>query len=63
MSGRGRRRGYGTNRREIVTVQSQTRAPERAIVDREGGGTSHPTLGGGCGVAASADAAAEGVVR
>lgn len=31
----------------IGTDPSQTRARRRAIVDREGGGTALPTLGGG----------------
>jgi hypothetical protein len=39
----------GMNRHRIVTKSAQTRAPARAIVNREGGGTIHPTLGGGCG--------------
>ena len=31
----------------IVTKPSQTREPERGTVNHEGGGTVHPTLGGG----------------
>ena len=37
------------NWREIVTPASRIRHREPGIVDREGGGTEHPTLGGGIG--------------
>jgi len=53
----------GANRHQIVTKPARTRAPERAIVDREGGGTLHPTLGGGCGDLARSGAAARGLLR
>jgi hypothetical protein len=36
-----------TENRRIVTKPSQTREPERSTVNHEGGGTVHPTLGGG----------------
>jgi hypothetical protein len=37
-----------TERHTIFTKPSQTREPTRGTVNREGGGTVHPTLGGGC---------------
>jgi hypothetical protein len=37
-----------TERHTIFTKASQTREPGRGTVNREGGGTVHPTLGGGC---------------
>jgi hypothetical protein len=52
-----------TNQHRIVTEAAQTRAPARAIVDREGGGTFHPTLGGECGDLARSGAAPRGVPR
>ena len=36
-----------TERHGIVTKPSQTREPARGTVNREGGGTVYPTLGGG----------------
>jgi len=36
-----------TERHTIFTNPSQTREPRRSTVNREGGGTVHPTLGGG----------------
>jgi hypothetical protein len=39
-----------TERHGIVTKQSQTGEPKRGTVNREGGGSIRPTLGGGCGV-------------
>jgi hypothetical protein len=41
-----------TERHTIFTKPSQTREPKRGTVNREGGGTVHPTLGGGCRVSA-----------
>jgi hypothetical protein len=38
-----------TDRHEIGTTPSQTRAPRGGIVSLEGGGTVIPTLGGGMG--------------
>jgi hypothetical protein len=52
-----------TNRHRIVTQPAQTRAPAHGIVDHEGGGKFHPTLGGGCGGLARVGAAPEGVRR
>jgi len=37
-----------TERQTIFTKPSQTREPRRGTVNREGGGTVHPALGGGC---------------
>ena len=37
-----------TERHKIFTTPSQTREPTTGTVNREGGGTVHPTLGGGC---------------
>jgi len=37
-----------TERHKIFTTPSQTREPTTGTVNREGGGTAHPTLGGGC---------------
>ena len=37
-----------TERHTIFTKPSQTREPRSGTVNREGGGTVHPTLGGGC---------------
>ena len=37
------------NWREVVTVASPISDRGAGIVDREGGGTEHPTLGGGIG--------------
>ncbi len=37
-----------TERHTILTKPSQTREPTWSTVNREGGGTAHPTLGGGC---------------
>jgi hypothetical protein len=34
----------------IFTKPSQTGEARRGTVNREGGGSVHPTLGGGCGV-------------
>jgi len=36
-----------TERHKIFTTPSQTREPTTGTVNREGGGTAHPTLGGG----------------
>jgi hypothetical protein len=36
-----------TETHTIFTKPSQTREPGRGTVNREGGGTVHPTLGGG----------------
>ena len=36
-----------TNRHELGARRAQTRAPRPASVTAEGGGTAHPTLGGG----------------
>ena len=46
-----------TNRHEFGTDPAQTRARMAGIVDREGGGTAHPTLGGGYWAMAGAGAA------
>ena len=37
-----------TERHTFFTTPSQTREPTTDTVNREGGGTAHPTLGGGC---------------
>ena len=37
-----------TERHRIVPTASQTRERMTASVSREGGGSVHPTLGGGC---------------
>jgi hypothetical protein len=39
-----------TERHTIFTKPSLTREPTWSTVNREGGGTIHPTLGGGCAV-------------
>jgi hypothetical protein len=39
-----------TDRHEAGTKPSQTRQRLAGSVNREGGGTTHPTLGGGIGV-------------
>jgi hypothetical protein len=55
-----------TERHTIFTKPSQTREPGRGTVNREGGGTVHPTLGGGYVVSpdvARSGTAFEGVVR
>ncbi len=39
-----------TERHRIFTKLSQTRDPEAGTINREGRGSLHPTLGGGCGV-------------
>jgi len=54
------RAGLLKNRHELDTNESQTRAPRAGIVSREGGGTTHPTLGGGCTALVAAGAAAGG---
>jgi hypothetical protein len=51
----------GTTRHRIVTKSAQTGAPGQAIVNREGGGTVHPTLG--CGDVARSSAALAGLPR
>ena len=50
-----------TNRRHVGPDPVQTRERTACIVGPEGGGTVHPTLGGGCWVMAAA-AAIRGVV-
>ena len=52
-----------TRCREVGTDPAQTRASQRAIVDREGGGTFHPTQGGGCPDTAPAGMATWGSAR
>jgi hypothetical protein len=52
-----------SDRHRIGTIRSQTRNACAGIVSREGGGTQHPTQGGGCGDMARAGAGAEGMVR
>jgi len=55
-----------TERHTIFTKPSQTREPTRNTINREGGGTVHPTLGGGCMVSpgmASWDTASVGSAR
>jgi hypothetical protein len=55
-----------TERHTIFTKASQTREADASTVSREGGGSVHPTLGGGCLVSpdvARSGRAFEGVVR
>jgi len=55
-----------TERHRIFTKPSQTGDAEAGTVNREGGGSVHPTLGGGCVVSqdmARSDAAFEGLAR
>jgi hypothetical protein len=49
-----------TERHTLGTNPSQTRGEKTAIVNPEGGGSVHPTLGGGCGF--STDTARSGTV-
>jgi len=58
--------GLWADRRNSGTVLSQTRAPNRASVVAEGGGTVTPALGGGFGFSReqeAARAAGEGCAR
>ena len=55
-----------TERHTIFTKPSQTREPTSGTVNREGGGSVHPTLGGGYVVSpgmARSGTAFEGLVR
>jgi hypothetical protein len=55
-----------TERHTIFTKASQTRESDASTVSREGGGSVHPTLGGGYVVSpdmARSGTAFEGVVR
>jgi hypothetical protein len=48
-----------TKSHELGTAASQTGTRLAGSLNREGGGTTHPTPGGGCWVMARADAVAE----